>query len=102
VEGDNKATVYIIWCSFVDGERARELVSEKQCPLVDIAVEVMADENHPIGISYTGFCLTSLPHTRLPDDQTWEEKGHRVTLPGRMKTHGKAVTYGVPCRARAE
>ena len=85
-------------------ERARELVPEKQRPLVDIAAEVMADESQRIGISYTGFCLTSLPHKRLPDNQTWEKKGHRVTLwvePGRMKAGGKAVTYGVPYGARA-
>ena len=80
------------------------MVSEKQRSLIDIAAEVMADENQRIGISYTGFCLTSLPHKRLPDDQTWEKKGHRVTLwvePGRMKTRGKVVTYGVPYGARA-
>ena len=50
-------------------ERARELVPEKQRPLVDIAAEVLADEQQRIGISYTGFCLTSLPHKRLPDTQ---------------------------------
>jgi hypothetical protein len=85
-------------------ERARELVTAKLRPLIDIAAEVMADENQRIGISYTGFCLTSLPHKRLPDDQTWEKKGHRVTLwvePGRMKARGKVVTYGVPYGARA-
>jgi hypothetical protein len=85
-------------------ERARELVTAKLRPLVDIAAEVMADESQRIGISYTGFCLTSLPHKRLLDDQTWEKKGHRVTLwvePGRMKVRGKAVTYGVPYGARA-
>jgi hypothetical protein len=85
-------------------ERAREMVPERQRPLVDIAAEVMADESQRIGISYTGFCLTSLPHKRLPDNQTWEKKGHRVTLwvePGRMKTGGQAVTYGVPYGARA-
>jgi hypothetical protein len=73
-------------------ERARELVTAKLRPLVDIAAEVMADESQRIGISYTGFCLTSLPHKRLLDDQTWEKKGHRVTLwvePGRMKVRGK-------------
>ena len=85
-------------------ERAREMVSERQRPLVDIAAEVMADESRRIGISYTGFCLTSLPHKRLPDEQTWEKKGHRVTLwvePGRMKARGKVLTYGVPYGARA-
>jgi hypothetical protein len=85
-------------------ERAREMVPERQRPLVDIAAEVMADESLRIGISYTGFCLTSLPHKRLPDGQTWEKKGHRVTLwvePGRMKSRGKVVAYGVPYGARA-
>jgi hypothetical protein len=85
-------------------DRAREMVPERQRPLVDIAAEVMADESQRIGICYTGFCLTSLPHKRLPDDQTWEKKGHRVTLwvePGRMKARNKVVTYGVPYGARA-
>jgi len=85
-------------------ERAREMVPEKHRPLVDIAAEVLADERQSIGISYTGFCLTSLPHKRLPDDQTWEKKGHRVTLwvePGRMKSRGKVTAYGVPYGARA-
>ena len=80
------------------------MVPEKQRALVDIAAEVLADEQHRIGISYTGFCLTSLPHKRLPDDQTWEKKGHRVTLwvePGRMKSRGKVVMHGVPYGARA-
>jgi hypothetical protein len=85
-------------------ERAREMVPQRQRPLVDIAAEVLADESHRIGISYAGFCLTSLPHKRLPDDQTWEKKGHRVTLwvePGRMKSRGKVVMHGVPYGARA-
>lgn len=84
--------------------RAREMVPPKQRLLVDIAAEVLADESRQIGISYTGFCLTSLPHKRLPDNQIWEKKGHRVTLwvePGRMKAKGKAITYGVPYGARA-
>ena len=85
-------------------ERAREMVTEKQRSLVDIAAEVMADESQRIGISYTGFCLTSLPHKRLPEEQTWEKRGHKVTLwvePGRMKTRGRVVSYGVPYGARA-
>ena len=84
--------------------RAREMVPERQRPLVDIAAEVLADEQQRIGISYTGFCLTSLPHKRLPDDAVWEKRGHRVTLmiePGRMKTKGKTTLYGVPFGARA-
>ena len=80
------------------------MVEPKQRLLVDIAAEVLADDGQKIGISYTGFCLTSLPHKKLPDDQTWEKKGHRVTLwiePGRMKAKGRPVVYGVPYGARA-
>jgi hypothetical protein len=53
-----------------------------------VEAEVMADERQNIGISYAGFCLTSLPHKRLPDDQAWQKHGYRVTLlvePGRLK-----------------
>src|SRR5690242_8464567 len=85
-------------------ERARAMVPEKQRPLVDIAAEVMADESQRMGISYTGFCLTALPHKKLADDQPWEKKGHRVTLlvePGRLRTAGRTRLYGVPYGARA-
>ena len=86
-------------------ERARTMVPDKQRALVDIAAEVLADEQHRIGISYTGFCLTSLPHKRLADDAPWEKRGHKVTLliePGRMRSaFGKSILYGVPFGARA-
>jgi hypothetical protein len=61
-------------------ERARELVDAKTRPLIDIAAEVLSDDAQRIGISYTGFCLTALPHKRLADEQPWEKKGHKVTL----------------------
>jgi hypothetical protein len=81
------------------------MVPAKQRLLVDIAAEVMADERQNIGISYTGFCLTSLPHKRLSDDLAWQRYGHRVTLlvePGRLKTaKGDMKLYGVPYGARA-
>ena len=85
-------------------ERARELVDEKTRPLVDIAAEVLADDSQRIGISYTGFCLTALPHKRLDDNMPWEKRGHRVTLlvePGRLKDGGRMKLYGVPYGARA-
>jgi len=85
-------------------ERASAMVPDKHRSLVNIAAEVLADEQQRIGISYTGFCLTSLPHKRLADDTVWEKRGHRVTLmiePGRMKSKGKTVLYGVPFGARA-
>ena len=83
---------------------ARSMVPREKRALVDIAAGVMADEAQTIGISYTGFCLTSLPHKRLPDDQPWEKKGHRVSLlvePGRLKVKGRTTLYGVPYGARA-
>lgn len=85
-------------------ERARELVQARHRSLVDIAAEVLADESRRIGISYSGFCLTGLPHKRLADDEVWEKRGHRVTLlvePGHMKQAGRTVCHGVPYGARA-
>lgn len=85
-------------------EQARLMVDAKRRPLVDIAAEVLADDAQRIGISYTGFCLTALPHKKLADEQPWEKKGHRVTLlvePGRLKHGGKTKLFGVPYGARA-
>jgi hypothetical protein len=85
-------------------EQARQMVDAPSRPLVDIAAEILADESRAIGITYSGFCLTGLPHKRLADDVAWEKRGHRVTLmvePGRMKVAGKTRLYGVPFGARA-
>ena len=84
--------------------QARALVQPERKALVDIAAEVLSDETQTIGITYTGFCLTSLPHKRLPDTDIWEKKGHRVTLlvePGRLQRGGAPRLYGVPYGARA-
>ena len=81
-------------------DQARLMVEPEQRPLVDIAAEVLADDAGKIGISYSGFCLTGLPHKKLPDEQPWEKRGHRVTLlvePGRMRMgDGPAKLLGVP------
>jgi hypothetical protein len=85
-------------------DKARDMVDEKTRPLVDIAAEVLTDETQRIGISYTGFCLTSLPHKKLANEEPWEKKGHRVTLlvePGRLKQGGRTKLFGVPYGARA-
>lgn len=88
--------------------QARAMVEPEKRRLVDIAAEVMGDENGRIGITYSGFCLTGLPHKRLADDQAWEKRGHRVTLvvePGRTEGRAKAGSQppfiGVPYGARA-
>jgi hypothetical protein len=81
-------------------DRARSMVEPEHKSLVDIAAEVMSDETIRMGISYSGFCLTGLPHRRLPDNEVWIKRGHKVTLqvePGR-----KGNDYiGVPFGARA-
>jgi hypothetical protein len=81
-------------------DAARTMVDPLHKGLVDIAAEVMSDEDGRIGISYSGFCLTGLPHRRLADNQVWIKRGHHVTLqvePGR-----KGDTFiGVPFGARA-
>ncbi len=85
-------------------DRARELVPREQRPLVDAAAAVLADESRAMGITYSGFCLTALPHKRLADDQTWRRDGHRVTLvvqPGVLLLGGKEKMYGVPYGSRA-
>jgi Plasmid encoded RepA protein len=86
-------------------DRARTMVTPEQLPLVDIAAEVLGDDAGRIGISYSGFCLTGLPHKQLPDEQAWEKRGHRVRLlvePGRMlRGQGPAKMVGVPYGARA-
>lgn len=85
-------------------DRAREMVPSSLRSLVQIAAEVLADEEQRIGISYTGFALTGLPHKRLVDDETWEKRGHRVTLlvePGRLWQDGQMMLKGVPYGARA-
>jgi hypothetical protein len=86
-------------------DQARTMVEPEQRALVDIAAEVMADDGGRIGITYTGFCLTGLPHKKLPDEQAWEKIGHKVRLlvePGRMvRGKGPAELIGVPYGARA-
>src|SRR4051812_3288129 len=81
-------------------DAARAMVDPLHKGLVDIAAKVMSDEDGRIGISYSGFCLTGLPHRRLADNEVWIKRGHRVTLqvePGR-----KGDTFiGVPFGARA-
>src|SRR3954451_65637 len=84
-------------------DQARHMVEPQHKRLVDIAAEVMADEAAKIGITYTGFCLTGLPHKRLGDDQPGEKRGPRVILsiePDRLRVgRGPARLYGGFCQA---
>ena len=85
--------------------QARTMVEPEDKSLVRIASEVLADESEQKGYSYSGLCLTSLPHRKLPDDQAWERTVGPLTLiiePGRIKLgDGPAQMMGVPHGARA-
>ena len=67
---------------------AREMVEPEAESLVRIASEVLGDEKGRSGYSYSGLCLTSLPHRKLKDDQAWERTVGPLTLiiePGRIR-----------------
>lgn len=59
-------------------EQTRDLLGNERV-LADIASAVMADETRQMGFTYSGFCLTGLPH-RDPRNETWRRDGHRITL----------------------
>lgn len=89
-------------------DATKSMAPEKDRHLVDIATRVLAEEKGELGITYAGFCLSSLPHRRLSDNQPWERKGPVMTLliqPGRLY-HGSGdkrthVLHGVPYGSRA-
>lgn len=87
-----------------DQAKALQVDPDKRS-LVEIAAAVLEDERQDLGITYSGFALTALPHRRLPDDQPWERKGHRIRLliePGRLPVRGGGFKlYGVPYGSRA-
>lgn len=86
-------------------EAAKAMVDPDDRSLVRIASEVLSDETERKGYSYSGLCLTSLPHRKLPDDQAWERTVGPLTLiiePGRIKLgDGPSKMMGVPHGARA-
>src|SRR6185437_6340195 len=86
-------------------DHTRNMVDPDDRPLVRIASEVLGDESGQRGYSYSGLCLTSLPHRRLPYEQAWERTVGPLTLiiePGRIKLgDGASKMMGVPHGARA-
>ncbi|XJO12337.1 replication protein RepA (plasmid) [Azospirillum melinis] len=79
-------------------------LSSTDANLVDIAAEVLGDERGTHGYTYSGLCLTALPHRRIPDDQAWERVGHKMRLvvePGRLQIGDHLRLFGVPYGARA-
>jgi Plasmid encoded RepA protein len=84
-------------------EATREMLPTRRA-LVDIASNILSEESDSFGITYSGFCLTALPHRKIPDDAVWQRHGHRLTLvidPGSLRIGGKLRTFGVPYGSRA-
>lgn len=77
----------------------------RHCPrIADAAAAIMAEESQNVGITYSGFALTSLPHKKLPEGAAWERRGYRIRLliePGRLPCREGFRTYGVPYGASA-
>lgn len=86
-------------------QEARNLVEAQRANVVDVAAAVLEEESRALGITYSGFCLTSLPHKKLNPDADWRRDQGRVTLlvePGKeRKRDGSLVPVGVPYGAKA-
>lgn len=84
-------------------EGAAALIPPEEKKRLRAAAAVLADDSSAFGITYSGFCLTSLPHRRLPtDDDIWIRKGSIVSLqisPGALPQSTKRI--GVPYGAKA-
>lgn len=75
-------------------EQARDLLGGDRI-LADIASAVMADESGRMGFTYSGFCLTALPH-RNPGSETWRRDGHRITLLIESGKNRQGEALGIP------
>lgn len=86
-------------------DAARQMIDPAAKPLLKIASEVLGDDSNRKGFSYSGLCLTSLPHRKLADEEPWERTVGPLTLivePGRIKLgNGPTRMMGVPYGARA-
>ena len=79
----------------------RMATSSIEVSLAEIAAKILSEESRDLGVTYAGWCVTALPHRRLPDDEVWCRKGHHLTLivePG-VSPVGKRI--GVPFGSRS-
>lgn len=84
----------------VDGARAR-VASPVERELIGTAARFY-DTEATVGVTYSGFCVISLPHRRLPTNtMAWERKvpSHPCSLtiePGSLTLNGHTHGFGVP------
>lgn len=72
--------------------------------LTRIAQEILQEESQALGITYSGFCMTALPHKRLPDDEIWQRATRNISLliePVRVHGGHDPRYLGVPYGSRA-
>lgn len=84
-------------------EAARDMVPERDRPLVDLAAEIMGNESLDLGFTYAGFAMTALPH-RDPKVHRWERRNGRCSLlikAGELYENGRFVEVGLPFGSRA-
>ncbi|GEO81526.1 replication protein RepA [Pararhodospirillum oryzae] len=67
---------------------------------LDIAAEVMSDEETNIGITHAGFALTCLPHKKT-DAEVWRRENGRVTLLVKPGFNRAGLPVGLPYGSRA-
>lgn len=86
-------------------QEAKGLVDPERRHLVDLAADILSEEARTTGFSYSGFCLTALPHRGLADDEKWLRRGNRVQLliePGHEPgPDGELRKVGVPYGSKA-
>lgn len=85
-------------------DEARRLVGPDRAAVVDVAARMLEDTSTGLAVTYSGFCLTALPHRKLADGEKWVREGARVSLlvePGELPVRGKLTKFGVPYGSRA-
>jgi len=87
-------------------EEALKRVDPSERHLVNIAADILAEDDDSIGVTYSGFCQSGLPHKRLPNPCDWVRQTERLTLmiePGKLIRPGTSDTefIGVPYGSRA-
>ncbi len=83
---------------------AKRLIGIDRAPVVDVAARMLEDPGTDMAVTYSGFCLTALPHRKVPDGENWLREGPRVSLlvePGQIPVSGKLQQFGVPYGSRA-
>ncbi len=67
---------------------------------IDVAAEVLAEESQRLGITYSGFCMTGLPHKKI-NEPTWKRDGHKITLIVQSGVDRNESLVGVPYGSKA-